>query len=40
MVIRLLDERKHFVFGRRSLIWGIGESCTIAQGINSEPENV
>ena len=28
------------MFNLRSLIWGLGESCTIVQSLNSEPENV
>ena len=28
----------HIAFDPRSLIWGFGESCTIVQGINWEPE--
>ena len=30
----------HIAFDWCSLIWGFSESCTIGQGINSQPENV
>ena len=39
VVVRPLDDRT-IVFVLRSLIWGFGESRTIVQGINSEPEKI
>ena len=40
MVINGRSTTAHLVFELRSLQRGFGESCTIVQGTNVEPENV